>query len=99
MYEDYNEKMKLIVFTDSSTARSITQRRGIGKIRHLETRLLWVQHYVYNQLLRVEKIATAENPADLFTKFLDEKRTIMLLKKMGFEYRSGRPKAAKQVMQ
>ena len=32
MYEDYNEKMKLIVFTDSSTARSITQRRGIGKI-------------------------------------------------------------------
>ncbi len=29
--------------TDSSAAKSLASRRGLGRMRHMETRLLWLQ--------------------------------------------------------
>ena len=61
--------LRLIVGTDSSSALAISQRRGTGKIRHLEAGCLWIQDVV--RLKRIDeiiKILGAKNCADLMTK-------------------------------
>eukprot|EP00973_Karenia_brevis_P061555 8559837-Karenia_brevis.AAC.1 len=56
--------------TDRSAAKSFVCRRGLGKIRHLEIRDLWLQKEVSDGKLVVEKVPGEENPADLVTKVL-----------------------------
>ena len=43
MAADLGEILELEVLTDSSAATGICRRKGIGKVRHLDTNLLWVQ--------------------------------------------------------
>ena len=56
--------------TDSSAAKSFVCRRGLGRMRHLEIRDLWLQKEVADGKLLVDKIPGEENPADLMTKVL-----------------------------
>ena len=46
---------RLLCRLDSSSARSLLQKRGVSKVRHLETKLLWVQRETWNwpQCLRI----------------------------------------------
>ncbi len=39
-------------------------------MRHLDTRLLWIQELVRDQVLEVEKVAGDENPAGLLINHL-----------------------------
>ena len=54
--------------SDSSSARSFANRRGLGKQRHVQTRYLWLQERVANRHLEVEKVATKYNVSDILTK-------------------------------
>ena len=56
--------------TDSSAAKSFVSRRGLGKMRHLEIRDLWLQKEVREGKVEISKIPGEENPADLMTKIL-----------------------------
>ena len=56
--------------TDSAAAKSCVSRRGLGKMRHLEIRDLWLQKEVNDGKVIVSKIPGTENPADLMTKIL-----------------------------
>ena len=56
--------------TDSSGAKSFASRRGSGRVRHIETKWLWLQHAVATGRFRMQKILGVNNPADVFTKFL-----------------------------
>ena len=56
--------------TDSSAAKSFVSRRGLGKMRHIEIRDLWLQKEVLEGKVLVSKVAGTENPADLMTKLL-----------------------------
>ena len=58
------------VGTDSSAAKSFVSRRGLGKMRHLEIRDLWLQKEVNEGKVKVSKVKGTENPADLMTKIL-----------------------------
>ena len=57
-------------WTDSSAAKSFVSRRGLGKMRHLELRDLWLQREVGEGRVLVKKALGTENPADAMTKFL-----------------------------
>eukprot|EP00973_Karenia_brevis_P003173 438656-Karenia_brevis.AAC.1 len=59
--------------TDSSAAKGFVCRRGLGKMRHLEIRDLWLQKGVYVGKLIVSKVPGEESPADLMTKVLSNK--------------------------
>jgi hypothetical protein len=59
--------------TDSSAAKSFVSRRGLGKMRHLEIRDLWLQKEVLEGKVEISKIPGEENPADLMTKILGMK--------------------------
>ena len=58
------------LYSDSTAAGGMMHRAGLGKLRHLETGYLWLQSAVAKKRLQVRKIDGAENPADLFTKYL-----------------------------
>ena len=70
MLRDIGIRVSVTLFTDSSAARGIIHRAGLGKLRHLETGYLWLQAAVANKRLQVRKVKGTENPADLFTKYL-----------------------------
>ena len=66
MLKDLWLKASVTLFTDSSAARGIIHREGLGKPRHLETGYLWLQAAVKNKWLQVRKVLGTENPAYLF---------------------------------
>ena len=70
MLADLGIESKITLYTDSSAARGIIHRAGLGKLRHLETGYLWLQAAVKSKRLQVRKVLGTENPADLFTKHL-----------------------------
>ena len=54
--------------TDSSACIGIANRRGAGKIRHIQTPTLWIQQCVANGSILVRKIPGKENGSNLLTK-------------------------------
>ena len=48
----------------------MSRRLGVGKVRHLDTSLLWVQQHVRSGDVVVEKVAGPDNPGDALTKHL-----------------------------
>ena len=71
LFVDWNLKLQLSLHTDSSSAKAIASRRGTGKsTRHIQTRMLWLQELVAVKHLRVVKVASESNPADMLTKAL-----------------------------
>ena len=53
---------------DSSAAIGICNRQGLGKLRHLDTHTLWIQHAVWSKRVDLRTVAGEVTPADLFTK-------------------------------
>ena len=60
-------KPKLVLGTDSSAAKSFVSGRGLGRMRHIEVRDLWLQKEVLKGAVEVRKIPGETNPADLMT--------------------------------
>ena len=56
--------------TDSAAAKSFVCRRGLGRMKHLQIRDLWLQKEVAEGRLQVFKTPGETNPADLMTKIL-----------------------------
>ena len=46
LFKDLGVDVEVQINTDSSTGKSVASRRGAGKIRHLDTRDLWIQERV-----------------------------------------------------
>ena len=62
----------LVVNTDSASAKSYASKRGLGKMRHIEVKDLWLQEAVCRGRVKLFKIDGEKNPADLFTKYLSD---------------------------
>ena len=62
------------VLSDASAAIGIAQRRGMGKVRHIETNQLWLQERVAMGSIVITKISTHENLADQLTNPVTEEK-------------------------
>ena len=69
------------MYIDSSSSRQLISRKGLGKARHLDVSLLWIQK-MKNVL--VKAIKGVDNPADLGTKALSRDKTKKYLKALGY---------------
>ena len=72
LQRDFGRQGGLRIHLDSSAVIGVVRRTGVGKIRHVDTRLLWIQERVQAGEIEVRKVAGTENPADLMTKHLNE---------------------------
>ena len=79
---------------DSSAALGIVKRTGVGKVRHLDTRLLWIQEHVRDGAVEVINVKGEDNAADLMTKHLSGDVIFGHLNRLGGEARQGRARLA-----
>ncbi len=90
MWRDWGNEVSGIVFGDSSAALAISQRRGCGKLRHINIGLLWIQEKSRNKELEFVKIKGDLNPADLMTKHVTNARAKHPCETLGLYRREGR---------
>ena len=53
---------------DSSSAKAMINRDGVGNVKHLDVRALWLQQEREKNGLKVKRVPGERNPADLGTK-------------------------------
>ena len=68
LLEDWDLAFDVEVSSDSSAAKGHVTRRGLGKMRHIQSRYLWVQERVAENHLKVTTVPGAENMSDILTK-------------------------------
>ena len=56
------------IWVDSSAAKSMASRIGLGKVRHMEVKFLWLQEAVKSKTIEVREVPGTSNPADILTK-------------------------------
>ena len=67
----------------ATAAMGMSRRLGVGKNRHLDTSLLWVQDKIRSGDVLLEKVLGVENPADALTKHVDRATLQLHLSTMG----------------
>ena len=65
-------------FTDNSAARQLISRQGVGRIRHLSGKLLWMQTKVLSGDVLIHQVPTWSF-SDIGTKNLSKTRLLFLL--------------------
>jgi hypothetical protein len=88
----------LVVGTDSSSAKSFSEKRGLGKNRHIQTKFLWVQERIAHGDFTLRKLNTLYNLGDLMTKPLTTTVMAKHLGNMFVEFRSTKAKRQKNVL-
>ena len=95
LLQDLGVAAKIRVWTDSSATVGICGRQGLGKLRHVDTRSLWIQQKLRAGELEIRKVRGEVNPADLLTKHLSsEERVRELMILLGCHFRGGRATTA-----
>lgn len=97
MAKDLGYVLKGHVLGDANAALGIIHRKGLGKTRHIDTSYLWVQQVVAEKRLRFAKILGKDNPADLYTKYLDNMTMDKHVAKLDCKYTGGRASTAPQL--
>ena len=64
---------------DSSSCRAFSERQGVGRLKHINVKYLWLQQKVKERALELDAIPTVLNIADLGTKRLAKTRQAFLM--------------------
>ena len=98
MLQDFGYDLGVTAWTDSSAAMGVVGRQGLGRLRHLDTHSLWIQHAVRSKRIVVKKVRGEDNVADLFTKHLPSRDRINYLTGLlGCSFLDGRAECAPQM--
>ncbi len=79
----------LRVRTDSSAAKAVCQRRGVGRMKHLEVRHLWLQDAYRRGDYVLDTVKSEDNVADGMTKRLAGARHRYLCDLLGLRMTDG----------
>jgi hypothetical protein len=98
LYADFGRPgMKASVGMDASAAIGIAQRQGIGKLRHIEVDILWLQEQQARRLLPIRKVPGPFNPSDMGTKHIAVALMDQYLGQLNLEVVEGRAAIAQQL--
>ena len=81
---------EITLYTDSSAAKGIASRRGLGKVRHIELCELWLQDQVARGRIVVNKICGDDNFSDSLTKHASTDRITQTMVMTNQRYERGR---------
>ena len=90
MLKDLGEIQTGTVLADSTAALAIADRKGSGKLRHINISLLWIQEKESKEELAFEKVLGTENLADMMTKNLDSVKVQKFTSMLQQVFREGR---------
>jgi len=98
LMEEFGINVGIRMFTDSTAAKGIASRTGLGKTRHIAVHLLWIQEKVRGKDIELLKCKGTENPADLMTKHLDKAAVDNYATRWGLIARTGRSSVAPHIV-
>ena len=84
MMFDLGFAVKPVLAVDAKATEHILHRQGIGKLKHIDAAYLWVQDEIRSQRLRVRRVRSEENVADLGTKPLSKTVIVKHCLTMGY---------------
>ena len=90
MLKDIGLNLAIDLHTDSSAAKGIASRRGLGRVRHIELCELWLQDQVARGKITLRKVSGANNFSDSLTKSASNERIMQSMKMTAHEFRAGR---------
>ena len=67
LLQELGDEKELHLRGDSSASHGTLNRLGSGRVKHLQTRQLWLQEKVYAGEVKVEKVPRKVNWADVLT--------------------------------
>jgi len=80
---DWAMELSITMQTDSSSGMAFGNRRGLGKMRHIQTRYLWIQEHVASRTLRIKKIDGTLNLSDILTKAHGKDHLLSVCRQLG----------------
>lgn len=75
--------VKLKLLLDNIAAKQVMLRAGVGRVRHLSCRVLWIQDYVKQKQLTLASVPSKHNCSDIGTKRLTCERMKFLMNMIG----------------
>ena len=97
LMEDLGLSARLQLHVDAAAAKSIVERRGLSKVRHVDVNVLWLQETCARKKVPLDKVAGEENCSDMLTKNLVSAKIEKNLGKMRLEAMKGRADKAAQL--
>ena len=94
MLGDFGIGVTIRVNTDASAAKGMANRKGLGKVRHIEVNQLWIQDRVSRGDLTISKVNGKENLADILTKHVNSEDIRVHLCRTGQSIQTGRHEIA-----
>ena len=88
--KDFGWHLSGEIWGDATAALGIIHPKGLGKTRHIDIGLLWVQQTAAEKRLSFNKTLGKLNPADLYTKYLDEATTTQHIEALSSHFTKGR---------
>jgi len=73
-----------VLYSDSQAALDAVKKGGVGRMKHICLRCLFISSLVHDNELSVHKVAGLVNPADLMTKHLDQTTRLRLMALLSF---------------
>ena len=80
---EINLHPELVLFSDSASGTAAVERRGLGRMRHINIKELWLQDEIREKRLSIRRVASSVNMADAFTKPLPRPKFQQLLQALG----------------
>ena len=91
---DWGIKFGIQMRMDATAGAAIGSRRGLGRVKHLNTVFLWVQEFVTCGKIKITKVHTSENYADILTKAVSGPLLMAMMTSMKFRFLDGRSRMA-----
>ena len=84
MLSDLGFVVKPVSIIDAKATEHTSHRHGIGKMKHIDVAHLWLQDEVKSNRLRVRRVKSEDNLADIGTKALSNRIIRMHAISMGY---------------
>ena len=89
---DWRWKFEANVWMDATAGIAIGSRRGLGRVKHIDTVFLWVQAMVTEGKISLGKKPNKEMLADFLTKHVDAATMLNCVTGLGLRFQSGESK-------
>ena len=76
-------QVNIVMYTDAAAAKAMLKRSGVGQVRTMETKVLWIQQKLRDGVAVVKRVPTERQLADAGTKQLSTQRMNYLCQEMG----------------
>jgi hypothetical protein len=87
--KELGEEIEVKIYSDSTAGISANSRLGLGKMKHIEVRYLFVQGLLRRNRMSLHKVGTDDNVSDIATKPVDQQSLERHCQTMGLSGGSG----------